>query len=116
MRILSSTLIALTLTLTAPVVASAGTGETTGIFTGASEHITTGGVTVVKNADGSATVTLADDFSLMVRPIHALGSAKTASMSMALMSACSKTSRAVKALQFPPPSTLTTSTRFISGV
>lgn len=76
MRILSSALIALTLTLTAPVVASAGTSETTGIFTGASEHITTGGVTVVKNADGSATVTLADDFSLDGAPDPRVGFGK----------------------------------------
>lgn len=33
-------------------------------FTGKSDHITTGGVTIVKNADGTATVTLEDDFSL----------------------------------------------------
>ncbi|MGB5863403.1 MAG: DM13 domain-containing protein [Sulfitobacter sp.] len=76
MRILSSTLIALTLTLTAPVVAYAGTSETTGTFTGASEHITTGGVTVVKNADGSATVTLADDFSLDGAPDPRVGFGK----------------------------------------
>lgn len=76
MRILSSALIALTLTLTAPVVAYAGTSETTGTFTGASEHITTGGVTVVKNADGSATVTLADDFSLDGAPDPRVGFGK----------------------------------------
>lgn len=43
--------------------AIAGTG-TSGTFTGASDHITTGGVTIVKNADGTATVTLDENFSL----------------------------------------------------
>ncbi len=41
--------------------ASAGTS---GSFIGKSDHITTGGVTIVKNADGTATVTLDENFSL----------------------------------------------------
>lgn len=38
--------------------------DTSSTFTGASDHITTGGVTIVKNADGTATVTLDENFSL----------------------------------------------------
>jgi hypothetical protein len=59
-NLLSATLV-LGLTLLSAIAALA---DTTSTFTGASDHITTGGVTVVKNADGTATVTLHDDFSL----------------------------------------------------
>ncbi|WP_295314178.1 DM13 domain-containing protein [Roseobacter sp.] len=46
-------------------LATFGAGaDTTSTFTGKSNHVTTGGVTVTKNADGTATVTLHDDFSL----------------------------------------------------
>lgn len=38
--------------------------DTSSTFTGKSDHITTGGVTITKNADGTATVTLHEDFSL----------------------------------------------------
>lgn len=50
----------------APVAASAGSGakHSTGTFTGASDHITTGGVKVIKTADGGAVVILDSDFSL----------------------------------------------------
>ena len=44
--------------------ANAALADTSGSFTGASDHITTGNVTVTKNADGSATITLASNFSL----------------------------------------------------
>lgn len=61
MKILIQTFLAIGITVLASVSALAGT---TGSFTGKSDHITTGGVTIVKNADGTATVTLDDKFSL----------------------------------------------------
>jgi len=56
--------------------AAANAGTTTvakGTFTGASNHITTGLVEVVKNADGSHTVILADNFSLDGAPDPRVG-------------------------------------------
>ncbi len=50
--------------------------DTSGTFVGASNHITTGGVTITKNADGTATVTLADDFSLDGAPDPRVGFGK----------------------------------------
>lgn len=47
-----------------------------GTFTGASNHITTGVVEVVRNADGSHTVILADDFSLDGAPDPRVGFGK----------------------------------------
>ncbi|AXI48428.1 twin-arginine translocation pathway signal protein [Sulfitobacter sp. SK012] len=47
--------------------------DTAGTFTGASDHVTTGGVTVVKNADGTATVTLGADFFLDGAPDPRIG-------------------------------------------
>ena len=38
--------------------------DTSGSFVGASNHITTGDVTITENADGTHTVTLANNFSL----------------------------------------------------
>jgi hypothetical protein len=52
--------------------ADAGT-VATGTFTGASDHITTGGVEVIKNDDGSHTVILGDDFSLDGAPDPRVG-------------------------------------------
>ncbi len=43
---------------------SASFADTSGTFTGASNHITTGKVTMTKNADGTHTVTLGSNFSL----------------------------------------------------
>lgn len=43
---------------------NAALADTAGRFTGASDHITTGDVTVTKNADGTHTVTLGENFSL----------------------------------------------------
>lgn len=63
MKNLISALLVVGLTALATFGALAGT-PTRATFTGASDHITTGGVTIVKNADGTATVTLDDDFSL----------------------------------------------------
>lgn len=45
----------------------------TGSFIGASDHITTGGVTVTKNADGTATVVLDANFSLDGAPDPRVG-------------------------------------------
>ena len=44
-----------------------------GTFTGASDHITTGGVEVIKNDDGSHTVVLGADFSLDGAPDPRVG-------------------------------------------
>ncbi len=43
---------------------TASLADTSGSFRGASNHVTTGNVTVTKNADGTATITLASNFSL----------------------------------------------------
>ncbi len=48
----------------APLTASADSAEPHGSFTGASNHVTTGGVKIVKTADGGALVILDTDFSL----------------------------------------------------
>ncbi|WP_298916645.1 DM13 domain-containing protein [uncultured Roseobacter sp.] len=61
MKIILNAFLALGLTVLAAFGAAA---ETSGSFIGKSDHITTGGVTVVKNADGTATVTLDEKFSL----------------------------------------------------
>ncbi|MGC3940515.1 DM13 domain-containing protein [Roseobacter sp. EG26] len=61
MKIILNAFLALGLTVLATFGAAA---ETSGSFIGKSDHITTGGVTVVKNADGTATVILDEKFSL----------------------------------------------------
>lgn len=50
--------------------------DTSGTFTGASDHITTGGVTVTNNADGTATVTFDANFSLDGAPDPHVGFGK----------------------------------------
>ena len=67
---------ALALTLTAPAIATAAAQTSNGTFTGASDHITTGGVTVVKTADGGAVVILDSDFSLDGAPDPRVGFGK----------------------------------------
>jgi len=62
-----------TMIVLAPVSASA---DVKGTFTGASDHITTGGVTIVKNADGSAVVILDSNFSLDGAPDPRVGFGK----------------------------------------
>ena len=62
-----------TVIVLAPVSASA---DAKGTFTGASDHITTGGVTIVKNADGSAVVILDSNFSLDGAPDPRVGFGK----------------------------------------
>lgn len=61
MKILVNAFLAVSLTLLATFGAFA---ETSGSFVGRSDHITTGSVSIVKNADGTATVTLDESFSL----------------------------------------------------
>ena len=56
-----------------PVSAVAENAPAEGSFTGASDHITTGGVTVVKTADGGAVVILDSDFSLDGAPDPRVG-------------------------------------------
>ncbi|MEM7507304.1 MAG: DM13 domain-containing protein [Pseudomonadota bacterium] len=62
------------------IAPGAQAGETTvaanGTFTGASDHITTGGVSIVKTADGGAVVILDSDFSLDGAPDPRVGFGK----------------------------------------
>ena len=69
---------ALTLAIIAGLAIAPASAETvsTGTFTGASDHITTGAVEVVKNADGSHTIVLGDDFSLDGAPDPRVGLGK----------------------------------------
>ena len=60
-----------TLTVT-PVVAGSNVAAH-GTFTGASDHITTGGVSIVKTANGGAVVILDSDFSLDGAPDPRVG-------------------------------------------
>jgi hypothetical protein len=57
----------------APISASAKSSTTSGTFTGASDHITTGGVQFVKTADDGAAVILDSDFSLDGAPDPRVG-------------------------------------------
>lgn len=57
------------------IAAEAGT-VASGSFVGASDHITTGGVDVIKNDDGSHTVILGADFSLDGAPDPRVGFGK----------------------------------------
>ncbi|WP_299684261.1 DM13 domain-containing protein [uncultured Tateyamaria sp.] len=59
----------------AGIAANAGP-VATGTFTGASDHITTGSVEIVANADGSHTIVLGDDFSLDGAPDPRVGLGK----------------------------------------
>jgi ABC-type amino acid transport substrate-binding protein len=63
----------------APLQAVADTSQTgaiSGSFTGASEHITTGGLQIIKTADGGAVVILDSDFSLDGAPDPRVGFGK----------------------------------------
>lgn len=74
MKILSTALIALTVATIG--FGSARADDTTvpsGTFTGANDHITTGGVQIVKTADGGAVVILDSDFSLDGAPDPRVG-------------------------------------------
>ena len=70
------------LTLTAIIAfgpVSAAYADTSGTFTGASDHVTKGGVTITKNADGTATVTFDQGFSLDGAPDPRVGFGKDGS-------------------------------------
>ena len=71
-RIVSAALTALL--IVGPVTSAFA--DVTGSFTGASDHITTGDVTITKNADGTATVTFAANFSLDGAPDPRVGFGK----------------------------------------
>ncbi len=75
---LSTALVAATLAFTAlaPTTASAGDTSLTGTFTGDNDHITTGGVSVVKTANGGAVVILDTNFSLDGAPDPKVGFGK----------------------------------------
>jgi len=70
-------IIALTLTaLIAFGPVTAAYSDTSGTFTGASDHVTKGGVTITKNDDGTATVTFDQNFSLDGAPDPRVGFGK----------------------------------------
>ena len=54
----------------------AGETASAGTFTGANDHVTTGGITVVKTANGGAVVILDTDFSLDGAPDPRVGFGK----------------------------------------
>lgn len=62
--------------LISPMSASAGSATAKGSFTGANDHITTGGVSIVKTANGGAVVILDSDFSLDGAPDPRVGFGK----------------------------------------
>jgi len=66
----------------AAAAAEAGT-LASGTFVGASDHITTGAVEVIKNDDGSHTVVLGDDFSLDGAPDPRVGFGKDGTYDLA---------------------------------
>lgn len=59
-----------------PSLVSADEAATTGAFTGANDHITTGGVSIVKTAGGGAVVILDTNFSLDGAPEPSVGLGK----------------------------------------
>lgn len=65
---------ALALAIASPMAAQAE--SRTGTFTGASDHITTGGVHVIKTANGGAVVILDSDFTLDGAPDPRVGFGK----------------------------------------
>ena len=68
----------LAVTLLAQPLAADGVASS-GSFVGASNHVTTGGVSVVTNSDGSREVVLAEDFSLDGAPDPRVGLGKSGS-------------------------------------
>ncbi len=65
-----------TMVVMAPISASADSVAAKGSFTGASDHITTGGVSIVKTANGGAVVILDTNFSLDGAPDPRVGFGK----------------------------------------
>ena len=78
MKLLSAALVSLVIATFGIGSASAGENHArlSGTFTGASDHITTGGVQIVKTADGGAVVILDTDFSLDGAPDPRVGFGK----------------------------------------
>lgn len=75
MKLFSTALIAITAAAFSfsPVLAEDSNAIASGSFTGANDHITTGGVQIVKTADGGAVVILDSDFSLDGAPDPRVG-------------------------------------------
>jgi hypothetical protein len=73
--LLSSSLAGFAVAPSTAVAAEAGIASH-GVFSGASDHITTGGVTIVKTANGGAVVILDSDFSLDGAPDPRVGFGK----------------------------------------
>jgi hypothetical protein len=73
---IASTAIALTFSLAAPSIAAADDTAAAGSFTGANDHITTGGVSIVKTENGGAVVILDTNFSLDGAPDPSVGFGK----------------------------------------
>ena len=73
MKLLNALLLGITLSFGGAHVALA---DGTGSFIGASDHITTGGVTVTKNADGTSTITMASNFTFDGAPDPQIGFGK----------------------------------------
>lgn len=59
-----------------PTLASAGETPVKGSFTGANDHITTGGVSIIKTENGGAVVILDTNFSLDGAPAPSVGFGK----------------------------------------
>lgn len=66
----------LAITSFVPNIAAAADTAATGSFTGANDHITTGGVSVIKTANGGAVVILDTNFSLDGAPDPTVGFGK----------------------------------------
>ena len=66
----------LAVTAFAPSLASATETTATGTFSGANDHITTGGVSIVKTSNGGAIVILDTNFSLDGAPDPSVGFGK----------------------------------------
>lgn len=70
-------LFTLTLAIVVGLSVTPVAAESSGTFTGASRHVTTGMVSVVKNSDGTATVTLHEDFFFDGAPDPRVGFGKS---------------------------------------
>ena len=66
-----------TLVMAAPNVANADTVAASGSFKGASDHVTKGGVSIVKTSNGGAVVILDSNFSLDGAPDPRVGLGKS---------------------------------------
>ena len=72
-KIFSTVAVATITAFTFVIPASADTVAATGTFTGASDHITTGGVSIIKTSNGGAVVILDSNFSLDGAPDPKVG-------------------------------------------